>query len=609
MNTTPKSLQRYVDQLTSAQEQGRLSESAVTNLRVWLTADQYAEYVPAILDHIRHEQWEQLQEFFWTSIPFGTAGRRGRMYPIGCHAINNRTIGETVQALAEHVHASYDGSPPPSCAIAYDTRHRSEEFARLAAEIMVAHGFRVFFFEGFRSTPLLATTILYKKCACGIMVSASHNPPTDNAVKVFWSTGGQLRPPHDVEVTERMNQVTNLRREPFASAVAADRICYVAEEMDKVYRDKVLSEGFGMSQGVRDLNIIYSPLHGVGLTSVLPVLQADGFSAIEVFAPHAEPNGCFPNVPENIANPENPAVFDALIVRARETAADIVLASDPDADRLGCACPLQLGGDQWSPLSGNQIAVLLTDYVLRRRRDAGSLTADHFIVKTLVTTEMLRSVADDYGIKTYGECQTGFKWIGSLIDEKGPEKFVLGAEEAHGYLIGTHARDKDGAVAAMLLAELAAAAKQVGRSLHEELDRLYLKYGYHCEWTVAQQMPGAAGLQDMQAIMQQLRSQPVSTLAGFPVSEQLDYLTGTIYDEQGNSQPFDGPPGNLLIIRLNESGHYVAVRPSGTEPKIKFYFFAKLPPDQSRDLTAARQELDTRIQAIHQDLMSQLELA
>ena len=523
------------------------------------------------------------------------------MYPIGCNAINERTIGETIQALAEYVSSTYDGPRPATCAIAYDTRHQSDTFARLCAEIMLAHDFHVYFFEGYRSTPLLATTVRYKGCACGIMVSASHNPPADNAAKVFWSTGGQLRAPHDEEVTRRLAKVTTLKRIPFAVGVDERKIEYIGEEMDTVYRDLVLNEGFGMSQGNRDLKIIYSPMHGVGLTSVVPVLRADRFADIEIFADHAEPNGCFSNVPDQIANPENPAVFDALIEQAKTTGADLVLASDPDADRLGCAAAIELGGDAWQPITGNQIAVLLTEYVLRHRTQR-ELSADHFVIKTLVTTDMIRRVANSYGIRTVEECLTGFKWIGSLIDEHGAEKFVLGAEEAHGYLIGTHCRDKDGAVAAMLLAEFAAEAKTAGRSLHQELKLLYDKHGLHLEKTIAKMMPGADGMVKMDAMMTRLREHPPARLGGMAVRTIRDYLRGSaVHVPSGETQPLENSPrGNVLVIETDQVGNYVAVRPSGTEPKIKFYLFTYAAPGNSADSQGI---LEERIEKMQADLL------
>jgi phosphomannomutase len=551
----------YEAALNEAVAAGNLTPSAAANLRIWLTEPRYADYAPQLLEHFNAAKWKELDDAFWTIIPFGTAGRRGRMYPIGPNAINERTIGESAQGLADYIAAcGLAASQPLACAIAYDTRHRSRQFAELCAEIMAANGFIVHFLDGHRATPELSYTVRALKCTCGIMVSASHNPPSDNAVKMFWSTGGQLKPPHDLGVIEHVMRVETIRRIPFADAVRSGKVTFCQQQMDAGYHAAVLAQGFA---GPRELKILYSPLHGVGLTSVLPVLQADGFTDVEVFELHAEPSGDFPNVPGNIANPENPAVFTAPMERAKQIGADIVLASDPDADRLGVAAPLVFGAAaEWKTFNGNQIAVLLAEYLLSRRQTAGTLSPSHYLIKTVVTTDMLCRQAEAYGIQCFGNVLTGFKWIGGLIDEVGPEGFVFGTEEAHGYLAGTYARDKDGAVAAMLMAELAAARKAEGRTLHEELDRLYRKYGLHVERQVAMTLPGADGMIQMQAMMYRLRTSPPQMLAGAAVTNVRDYLTRT-----------DGPQTDLLVFETAEPGLYAAVRPSGTEPKIKFYLF------------------------------------
>ncbi|MGC3971548.1 MAG: phospho-sugar mutase [Pirellulales bacterium] len=405
--------------------------------------------------------WDELEAAFWTVVPFGTAGRRGRMHPFGSAAINERTIGESCEALAEYLVELHGRGEVGAlrCAVAYDTRHRSREFAELCAEIMAAAGFEVLFFDGHRATPELAFTVRDKQCACGIMISASHNPPSDNAIKVFWSTGGQLNAPHDAEVVRRIEQVGALRRISFAEALAAGRARYVHEEMDAKYRAAVLAQGH---DGPRALKILYSPLHGVGATSVLPVLRAAGFHDVELYEPHAEPSGDFPNVPGHVANPENPAVFDGPIAQASKSDVALILASDPDADRIGCAARVTSDGPLQT-LNGNQIGVLLADYVLQCRREAGRLTPQDFVVTTIVSSDMLGRIAASHGVRAATDLYTGFKWIGERIDAWGPDQFLFGFEEAHGYLAGSYIRDKDGAVAALLLAELAGRCRAEGR--------------------------------------------------------------------------------------------------------------------------------------------------
>jgi phosphoglucomutase/phosphomannomutase len=525
----------------------------------------------------------------------------------------------------------------PGCAIAYDTRHNSRHFAELCAEIMVAAGFKVFFLDGYRSTPELSFAVRYTNSICGIMVTASHNPPSDNAVKVYWAGGVQVLPPHDKAIIDRVMNVDEIHRQPFAAALASGQIVYCQAEIDRAFIEAVHRQAL---PGPRDLKIIYSPLHGVGASAVLPALAADGFKDVELFGPHAEPNGDFPNVPNHVSNPENPAVFDIIIERAKETGADLILASDPDCDRLGAAAALSMkpspsgrgqgegagssvgkqqnsatsgqqhphpgplpGGEgvSWKPFTGNQIAALLADYVLSTRKKAGTLSAKHFVCKTLVTTEMVRRIADHYGVETHGNLQVGFKWIGKEIDDAGPELFVFGCEESHGFLVGTHVRDKDAAVAGMLLAELAAACKAEGKTLHEKLDSLFWQYGYHAESQFSLSMPGAAGMEDMQKLMARLRGTPPETLAGQKVSKVRDYLSLTQQVPGQAKQPLDGPKGDMVMIDLS-AGNYVAVRPSGTEPKVKFYSFAFEPAEQIANLDDTKAECANRLAQLQADL-------
>jgi phosphomannomutase len=477
MATTSQSSEDTLAEVQAAETAGKISATAAKNIRAWLTEPRYSEYAPQVVEHVAAGYWQQLDDVFWTVIPFGTGGRRGRMYPIGSNAINDRTMGESAQGLADYVKEQRPTGDTLSCAIAYDTRHRSRHFAELCAEIMVAAGFQVFFLDGVRSTPELSSTVRHFRCSCGIMITASHNPPSDNAIKAYWSTGAQLLPPHDKGVIQRVMSVTTINRVPFAEALASGRVKYCQEEADVVYLKGVEAQSL---PGPREIKILYSPMHGVGGTSVCPALAAAGFADVEVFRPHADPDGDFPNIPGHVANPENPATFDVLIERAQQTGADLILSTDPDADRLGCAAPASAAlGAPWRVFTGNQIGALLAEYVFSGRKSADMLSSDHYVVKTLVTSEIIRRIADSYGVKTFGNLLVGFKWIAQTIDEVGPERFVLGCEESHGFLVGTHVRDKDAAVAAMLMAELAAQCKAAGQTLSEKLDALFWQHGCH----------------------------------------------------------------------------------------------------------------------------------
>lgn len=589
-----------LEKVKQAEAGGLLTSSAVVNIRAWLTEPRYAEYAPEVVRHISAGKWQELDDVFWTVIPFGTGGRRGKMYPIGSNAINDRTIGESAQGLADYVKDVLGPGALLSCAIAYDTRHRSEHFARLCAEIMAAAGFRVYFLQGHRATPELSFAVREKQCSCGIMVTASHNPPSDNAVKVYWSTGGQVLPPHDKGIIERVMSTQELRRACFDEMVSAGRIIFCQEEIDAKYQQAVLGQAI---PGPRQLKVVYSPLHGVGATAVCPVLAADGFGQVELFAPHAEPNGDFPNVPGHIANPENAAVFDAIIERARQVGADVALATDPDCDRIGCAAPVRLAaGAAWRTLSGNQLGALLADFVLEHRRARGQLSPRHFIVTTLVTTQLVRRIAESYGVRTIGDLLVGFKWIAGAIDEFGPDYFVYGCEESHGYMAGTYVRDKDGAVAALLLCELAAKLKAAGQTLHEKLGALYWQHGAHAERTINVGMPGSEGMARMKEVMAAFRANPPTEIASERVAQVRDYQKQTVTSLGGTPQPLAGPKGDLVILDLAREGNYVACRPSGTEPKIKFYLFAYTPPEQLANLETAKSQLEARLDQMERDL-------
>lgn len=590
MTTSGSADASLLQSLQAAQAAGKLTASAVTNIRQWLTEPRYARYAGEVAEHIRSEKWKQLDDAFWTVIPFGTGGRRGRMYPIGSNAINDRTIGESAQGLADYIReleAKQPSGKPLCCAIAYDTRHRSRHFAELCASIMAANGFTVYFLDDYRSTPELSFLVRWKDCSCGIMVTASHNPPSDNAVKVYASTGGQLLPPHDDGVINRVMSVDQIREQPFAEALAAGKIVICTREADAAYLAEVKAQA---SPGPRNVRIVYSPLHGVGGASVPAVLTAAGFQDVTLFPLHAQPSGDFPNVPGHVSNPENPRVFDAIIERARADGADLVLATDPDCDRMGCAAPVTLDpSGPWRTFTGNQLCGLLADFVLERAKSRQGLTKDHFVVTTLVTTRLVRRIAEAHGVRAIDELLVGFKYIGGAMDEHGADKFLYGCEESHGFLVGQYARDKDGAVACLLMAELAAHVKAARQSLHEWLEAIYWRFGYHDERLINVQMEGASGMARMQTLMERLRNDPPQALAGRKVTAVRDYRTNTLRRSGAKPEPLAGPTGDLVMIEFDE-GNYIAVRPSGTEPKIKFYLFAHTPAELLADLETTRQQ-------------------
>ena len=394
--------------------------------------------------------------------------------------------------------------------------------------------------------------------------------------------------------------VKEIQRIPWSEGLASGQIVLCQEEVDAAFVAAVVRQS---SPGPRNVKIIYSPLHGVGTTAVCPVLARAGFRDVEVFGPHAAPDPDFTNVPGHVANPENPAVFDAMIARGREIGADLILATDPDCDRLGCAARLTPTADSaWGTLTGNQIGSLLTDSLLAARKAAGTLHSRLYVVKTLVTTELIRRIADDYGVQTAGNLLVGFKYIGGEMDLRGPEGFCFGAEESYGFLAGDHVRDKDAAVASLLLAELAGRLKAQQKTLHQRLDELFTRFGCHSESQISVQMPGEQGMDAMKALMAAFRSHPPRELGGMKLARVRDYLNDTVTVVGGRPTALDGPRGDLVMLDFEAEGNYVAVRPSGTEPKVKFYMFAYDPPASTDRLPSIKAAQAARIKAIGGDL-------
>jgi phosphoglucomutase/phosphomannomutase len=616
---TGTDLTRRLAAVAAAHAAGTLTDHSARTVAAWLTEPRYADFsadLAARIDAAASDPrgWKQLDDVFWTVIPFGTGGRRGMMFPVGSNAINDRTIGESAQGLADYVRSVLPAGETPTCAIAYDTRHRSEHFAKRCAEVLLAAGFRIFFLRGFRSTPELSFAVRHTRSTCGIMVTASHNPPSDNAVKVYWSGGVQVLPPHDAGIIDRVMNVDVIRREPFSAGVASGRVRFVEEEIDPAFVAAVLRQS---SPGPRDLSILYSPLHGVGGSAVVPVLRGAGFAQLRLYAPHEQPDGDFPNVPGHVANPENPAVLGGPIDEARGRGDDLVLASDPDCDRLGAAAPLSRDPHgEWRTFTGNQLCGLLCEQAIAGRQARGSGTPGDYVLTTLVTSGLVRRIAEAHGLRVDDSLLVGFKWIGQAIDTHGPDGFVFGAEESHGYLAGTHVRDKDASVAALLLAEQAAALKARGRSLHEALDELYVRHGCHQERQVSVMLPGATGMDRMKEIMARLRSSPPHSLGGLDVVRTRDQASLTTRAPGGTAERYDGVQSDLVIFdlagladagtrphgRFPPLGNAVAARPSGTEPKIKFYLFTAAAPCGPEQLGAAKRDLQARLDALERDL-------
>jgi phosphoglucomutase/phosphomannomutase len=557
----------------SARAAGRLSESAVANLRRWLTEPGYAAYVSRIVPLIDSGKFEELDALFWEVIPFGTGGRRGKMTDFGSATMNDRTIAESAHGIAVYLQ-QVRGKSGGRAVIACDTRHRSREFSRLTACVMAAHGLHVCLFESHRSTPELSFAVRYLKCDVGVMISASHNPPSDNGVKAYWTSGAQVLPPHDKGIIDCVYASNEIPIADFDAAVNDGRIELIGADVDEAYIGAVARMSLSTA---RDVKVVYTPLHGVGETSVYRVLEEAGFEAVEVFGPQREPDGGFPNVPSHLPNPELPAVFGPPIEEARQNGAALVLASDPDADRLGAAVRDAAG--EFVHLTGNRIGVLLADYIIRKRKAAGTLGPQHFVVETLVTTPLIAELARSYKIRAINNLLVGFKYIAQTMDREGPERFVFGAEESLGYLAGTYARDKDAAIAALYLCESAAELKRQKKTLLDRLDELYTTHGYFLEGQRSETCQGPKGRAMIERLMETLTNSPPPSLAGIELARVRDYQKHEIRELPSNERiaELPDPKGELLFFESTPAECTIsfAARPSGTEPKIKFYFFAR----------------------------------
>jgi len=580
---------------------GNLASTSVENLRRWLTEPQYEPYQSQIHSLIAAGSWEQLDLLFYEVIPFGTGGRRGQMADLGSATINVRTVAESAHGLATYL-KSQNGGKGGSAAVSHDTRNRSAEFARLTATTLAANGLQVFFFEGHRSTPELSFAVRHLKCDVGVMISASHNPPADNGFKAYWSSGGQVLPPHDKGIIQHVYDAGQIPTLDFDQAVRDGKIVKVGEEVDRTYIEAVRALSLTKS---RDVKIVFTPLHGCGETNVFEVLKSAGFDGVEILESQREPNGNFPNVPDHFPNPERPQVFDAAIARAKETAADVVMASDPDSDRVGVAVRNAAG--EYRILSGNQVGALCVDYVLRKRAAAGTLSPRSYVIETMVTTPLIAAISRAHKVRCIDNLLVGFKYIGQTMDREGPEDFIFGAEESLGYLAGSYARDKDAAVGALFIAELAAELKAEDKTLLDRLNDLSVEHGYFLEGQRSETCPGPSGRQQIEAIMAAFRTAPPAELAGVTLAEVRDYKRNEVRSLPDNQKMAElpEPTGDLMFLD-SAPGDFrcsIAVRPSGTEPKIKFYFFASADVKDASALATVKRHTDERLKAL-QDALS-----
>ncbi len=587
----------------------KLSESAAENLTRWLTEPQYQTYRGRLEAMLKDGDFEQLDLLFWEVIPFGTGGRRGMMSEFGSATINERTIAESADGMARYLQKNRDGNPGGTAAIAHDTRNRSREFAELTACIFAARGLKVFLFDTYRSTPELSFAVRYFGCDIGVVISASHNPPADNGFKAYWSHGGQVLPPHDEGIIACVYDSGEIPRANLDGALKSGQIELIGETVDKAFLEAILAQSLSDQ---RDIKGLFTPLHGVGGTSVFPVFERAGFSGIAMFEPQSTPDGNFPNVPDHLPNPERAAVFDPAIEQAKQSGAEIILASDPDADRLGVVVKNNAG--EFVPLTGNQVGALLVDYVLRKRSAAGTIPDGGYVVETLVTTPLIEAIAKSHGVRVISDLLVGFKYIAQTMEREGPEKFLFGAEESLGYLAGEYCRDKDAGVAALYAAELAAELKAAGKTLSDRLDELYCEQGaYYWEGQISHACKGSSGKEQMLALLNAFRKTPPEAWGEARLTQVRDFAKGVneIRELPANRKVGDlpEPVSNLLIFEAAGAGcrFKIAVRPSGTEPKIKFYLFTQSPAGSLEKLPQVKQQAAKATESVKTGLQNWIE--
>ena len=536
-----------------------------------------------------NSQESELDESFYKDLEFGTGGLRGIM-GVGTNRINKYTIGQTTQGLANYIKQSFPGKEL-KVAIAHDSRNNSRFFSETAASVLSANGIKVFLFEDLRPTPELSFAVRELGCNAGIVITASHNPKEYNGYKVYWNDGGQLVPPHDNGVIQEVRKVefNNIQFDEQNSNVEI-----IGEELDNKYLDRVASLSFNKSA---DLKIVFTSIHGTGITLVPKALAKVGFTYVSTVKEQDTPDGNFPTV--DSPNPEERSALKLAIKKAIAVDADVVLGTDPDADRVGMVAK---HNEEFVILNGNQSATLLVYYMLSQWKEAGKLDGKQFIAKTIVTTSLLDEIAESFGV-TCVNTLTGFKYIAEEIrNQEGKMQFITGGEESYGYLAGDFVRDKDAVISTVLLCEVAAWAKQQGKSCIDLLSEIYTQFGMYRENLISVTKKGKSGAEDIAAMMQSFRNNPPAALGGSRVSVLMDYQESTSTNLSNNtSEAIKLPKSNVLQFLLDDSSKITA-RPSGTEPKIKFYFSLKAELSSADEYNAVAQSLDARIDTIASEL-------
>jgi len=573
----------------------KIDESTKKKIHSWLNGDYDQETKDRILELMENNQ-DELLDSFYRDLEFGTGGLRGIM-GVGSNRMNKYTIGMATQGLANYLKKSFPGEELKA-AVAYDSRNNSPYFARITTEVLSANGIKVYFFDSLRPTPELSFAIRHLKCHTGIVITASHNPKEYNGYKAYWQDGAQMIAPHDKNVIKEVQAITDPGKVKFAPNEKL--IESISADVDEAYLSTIaaLSVSPETIRRQENLKIVFSPIHGTGITLVPAILKKFGFKNVTIVDEQATPDGNFPTVV--YPNPEEADALSLALKKAKDIDADILLGTDPDADRVGIAVKNNFG--EWQLLNGNQTGSLLINYMINAWKEKSKLTGKEFVVKTIVTSDIIEKIAAANNVKFYNTL-TGFKYIAAKIQElEGKEQFIAGGEESYGYLIGDSVRDKDAIASCAFICEMAAYAKDQGITLFDMMTDMYIKYGFYKEKLISITKKGKSGAEEIQAMMKDLRENPPKSLAGSRVIRLKDYDAGIEKDlTSGKEEKISLPRENVLQF-LTEDGSLVSARPSGTEPKIKFYFSVngKLP---SRDqYNTVEEQLNKKIQTIISDL-------
>lgn len=566
-----------------------IDKSILDKANIWLSPVFDAETNDSV-KKMMDSSPKELEECFYKNLEFGTGGMRGIMGP-GTNRINKYTLGKATQGLSDYLKTSFPGEAL-KVAIAYDCRHNSDTLAKVVADVLSANGIKVFLFSELRPTPELSFAVRHLNCHAGIVLTASHNPPEYNGYKVYWQDGGQLVPPQDKELIQ---VIEALNYDQINFKVDESLIEYIGDDIDKAFiRSSLQTATFGTPQEAKDaLKIVFTPLHGTSVTLIPDLLEDAGYSNVHVVAEQSVPNGDFPTVKS--PNPEEPEALSMAIALADEVNADIVVGTDPDSDRLGVA--VRNGNGIMTLLNGNQTMILMTHFLLEQWKQKGMLKGNEFIGSTIVSTPMMMELATAYNV----ECKvglTGFKWIAKMIVDYPNQQFIGGGEESFGYMVGDAVRDKDAVTSTLLLCEIAAQAKAKASSLYQEMLKLYAQYGFYKESLISLTKKGIEGAAEIKQMMVNLRENPLKEINGQRVLMVEDYLSSTAVNLlDGETEQLSLPKSDVLIYYL-EDGSKICARPSGTEPKIKFYFSVNEPLDDVKNFKAVEAALDERIKGI-----------